>query len=194
VLPRRYHVSNEDSHGFRANRRDVLKTATGLAAAAVVAGAIIEPHSASAAPKGTPGTGGRITLRIEDGNPIEVYSFSWGVSNPVTIGSGSGGAGAGKASLTNLQITKGIDAASIQLQRSVFNGQHWQAATLTVADAKGKELFNYRFDLVFVVKADVVVDPSDAGVLEVVEIACGGITLTTPAGSYNWSVLTNSES
>ena len=37
---------------------------------------------------------------------IEIYSFSWGASNPTTVGPGSGGLSAGRASVSSFNVMK----------------------------------------------------------------------------------------
>ena len=54
---------------------------------------------------------------------IEVLSFSWGVTNSASIGSGGGG-GAGKATFQDLSFHHGIDKASPGLLRACATGEH----------------------------------------------------------------------
>jgi type VI secretion system secreted protein Hcp len=66
-----------------------------------------------------------------------VLSWSWGASNPTTIGSGGGGAGAGKASLSDLNILKSFDACSPALFGGVVTGKAFPTATLTQSNSDG---------------------------------------------------------
>ncbi len=66
------------------------------------------------------------------GGFIEIYSFSFGASNPTTIGSGTGGSGAGKVSLSDFSITKQLDASSPQLFQSVLKGATIPTVTLII--------------------------------------------------------------
>ena len=43
---------------------------------------------------------------------MEILSFSWGASNPSTIGAGGGGGGGGKVSVSSFNVMKKSDAAS----------------------------------------------------------------------------------
>ena len=63
---------------------------------------------------------------------IEIYSFSWGASNPVTVGSGTTGMGAGKVALSSFSIMKKTDKASPQLFLACCQGKHIAKGTVTV--------------------------------------------------------------
>lgn len=62
---------------------------------------------------------------------IEVESFSWGMSNPVTSRS-SGGGGAGKVSLQDFHFRKTYDKASPKLFEAVATGKHLTGGILKV--------------------------------------------------------------
>lgn len=83
---------------------------------------------------------------------IEIYSFSFGASNPVTIGSGSAGAGAGKVSLSSFNVMKKSDEASPQLFQACCNGQHFDKASITLRKAGGEQndFLLYEFGTVFI--------------------------------------------
>jgi type VI secretion system secreted protein Hcp len=70
---------------------------------------------------------------------IEVLSFSWGVTNTGSIGTGGGG-GAGKATFQDLSFHHGIDKASPLLLRACATGEHIKEATITHRKAgKGQQ-------------------------------------------------------
>jgi type VI secretion system secreted protein Hcp len=72
---------------------------------------------------------------------IEILSWSWGVSNPVTAAAGTG-AGAGKASFHDLSFTHKIDKASPVLMQACATGVHLKDATITHRKAgKGQQEF-----------------------------------------------------
>ena len=72
---------------------------------------------------------------------IEVLSYSWGVTNPGSLGSGGGG-GAGKATFRDLSIVHKIDKASPNLLKACATGQHLKDATITFRKAgKGQQEF-----------------------------------------------------
>ena len=69
---------------------------------------------------------------------IEIYSFSWGVSAPVTPGSTGGTAlSAGKAQMSSFNIMKKVDKASAKLFQSVADGKQINEATVTMRKAGG---------------------------------------------------------
>jgi type VI secretion system secreted protein Hcp len=70
---------------------------------------------------------------------IELTSFSWGESNPTTIGSATGGSGAGKGRVSEIVITKSTDSASPVLVRACASGQHF--STVTLRKAGGSETY-----------------------------------------------------
>jgi type VI secretion system secreted protein Hcp len=72
---------------------------------------------------------------------VEVLSWSWGVTNPGTIGRGSGG-GAGKASFSDFNFTHHVDKATPLLLKACATGQHLKEAVITVRKAgKGQQEF-----------------------------------------------------
>ncbi|HEY6993264.1 MAG TPA: type VI secretion system tube protein Hcp [Xanthobacteraceae bacterium] len=72
---------------------------------------------------------------------IEVLSYSWGVTNPGSSGTGGGG-GAGRATFQDLSIVHKIDKASPNLLKACATGQHLKEATITFRKAgKGQQDF-----------------------------------------------------
>jgi type VI secretion system secreted protein Hcp len=70
---------------------------------------------------------------------IEVLSYSWGVTNAASLGTGGGG-GAGKATFRDLSIAHKIDKASPLLMRACATGTHLKEATITHRKAgKGQQ-------------------------------------------------------
>ena len=83
---------------------------------------------------------------------IEIHSFSWGASNPSTVGHGGGG-GAGRASVSSFNIMKRTDSASPKLFQQCCDGSHIKSATVTLRKAGGKspvDYLKYEFSDVFV--------------------------------------------
>ena len=66
---------------------------------------------------------------------IEISSFSFGVSHPTTIGSGT--RGTGKASFSDLSITKTVDKSSPVLFLDAASGKHIKDARLDVVKVGG---------------------------------------------------------
>jgi type VI secretion system secreted protein Hcp len=83
---------------------------------------------------------------------FEVYSFSLGASNPVTIGSATSGTGGGKVSISSFSIMKKTDSASAALFRACCDGSHFTAAHVVLRKSGGKkvEYLKYDFEEVFV--------------------------------------------
>ena len=61
---------------------------------------------------------------------IEVLSFSWGLTNPGTVSSGTG-SGPGKVTFHDLSIVHRIDKASPLLMQACATGKHFKEATIT---------------------------------------------------------------
>jgi len=67
---------------------------------------------------------------------IEIYSWSWGASNPTTVG-GTGGSGAGKVSLSDFSISKAVDSSTPVLSQIALNGTVIANMSLVVSFGKG---------------------------------------------------------
>lgn len=85
---------------------------------------------------------------------FEIYSFSFGAMNPVTIGSGSTGMSGGKVSLSSFNILKKTDKASPILFKMCAQGDHFDKAIVTLRKAGGsagqQEYLVYTFEKVFI--------------------------------------------
>jgi type VI secretion system secreted protein Hcp len=84
---------------------------------------------------------------------MEILSFSWGASNPSTIGAGGGGGGGGKVSVSSFNIMKKSDAASPILFQACCKGDHFPSAIVTLNKAAGSaalDFIKYEFDEVYV--------------------------------------------
>jgi type VI secretion system secreted protein Hcp len=118
---------------------------------------------------------------------IEIYSFSWGASNPVTVGS-TAGMGAGKVSVSSFNIMKRTDKASPTLFQYCCTGKHFQKATVSMNKAGGDKAVSYlkyEFSEVFV--ESIQWSGSSGGddtPTESVSLAFGGVKITyTPQKS-----------
>ncbi|HMP02993.1 MAG TPA: type VI secretion system tube protein Hcp, partial [Gemmatales bacterium] len=81
---------------------------------------------------------------------IEIYSFSWGASNPTTVGSGKTGLSAGKVSISSFNIMKKTEKSSPKLFSHCCNGQHIAEGLVTMRKATGesggqKPFLTYKF-------------------------------------------------
>lgn len=72
---------------------------------------------------------------------IDVLSWSWGVQQSGTMHTGGGG-GSGKASFSDMSITKYVDSASPNLIKVCSTGEHVKEALLVVRKA-GKDQQEY---------------------------------------------------
>ncbi len=130
-------------------RRLALPILAGLATSAVVATlglAGSKSTKAGGPPTAVPGTViGQLTL--DAGAPIQIQSYSWGVSNPGSIGSAGGGAGAGKASFSTLNLMKNVDTTSALLLKATATGEHFAKAVLTVQWGTGATTSTAKYEL-----------------------------------------------
>lgn len=69
---------------------------------------------------------------------IEIYSFSWGASNPTTVGSGATGLSAGKVSVSSFNVMKKTEASSCKLFAACCNGTHFPTAHVELSKAAGE--------------------------------------------------------
>jgi type VI secretion system secreted protein Hcp len=68
---------------------------------------------------------------------IEIYSFSWGASNPTTVGSGATGLSAGKVSVSSFNVMKKSETSSPSLFAACCAGQHYASAEVDMRKATG---------------------------------------------------------
>ena len=68
---------------------------------------------------------------------IELYSFSFGASNPVTVGSGAKGLSGGKVSISSFNVMKKTETSSTSLFGDCCTGQHHATAMVTLRKAGG---------------------------------------------------------
>lgn len=87
------------------------------------------------------GIDGESTAKLESppiaNGPIEIFSFSWGASNPTTVGSRTGGLSAGKVSISSFNVMKKTDDASPVLFQNCCTGQHIKKASVIMRKATG---------------------------------------------------------
>ena len=68
---------------------------------------------------------------------FEIFSFSWGASNPTTVGTGATGLAAGKVSVSSFNVMKKSEDASPLLFSACCNGQHYAKAQIVMRKATG---------------------------------------------------------
>jgi len=80
---------------------------------------------------------------------IEIYSFSWGASNPTTVSSGKDGLSAGKVSISSFNVMKKTEKSSAKLFQACCSGMHFKDATVTMRKAGGEagqqKFLEYKF-------------------------------------------------
>jgi type VI secretion system secreted protein Hcp len=94
------------------------------------------------------GVKGEATAKGFEG-AIELLSFSWGASNPVSVGAG-GGMGAGKVSVSSFNFMKKSDQASPTLFQQCCSGKHFPKGTVTLRKAAGKQVDFLKYDITHV--------------------------------------------
>lgn len=116
---------------------------------------------------------------------IEVFSWSWGASNPVSIGSSSAGMGAGKVSLSSLNVMKKVDTASPMLFLACATGDHFPKVNLEMRKSGTGATDPYQiFELTDVFVESVQQSASSEEGTESISLAYGTVTLKySPQGA-----------
>jgi len=68
---------------------------------------------------------------------IEILSWSFGSSNPSTVGPGSEGSGAGRVTISSFNFMKKVDKSSPDMWMKCCTGQHYNSALVTMTKATG---------------------------------------------------------
>lgn len=154
---------------------------------------------------GSPDLPGESTAAGHEGE-IEIYSFSWGASNPVTVGSGATGLSGGKVSISSFNVMKKTELSSAKLFNACATGQHFPKAFVVMRKAGGDggqaTFLTYSFE-------DVMVESiqwsgstgGDDSPTESVSFAFGKVEITyytqdddtgamTPKGMASWDLTT----
>src|SRR5829696_7547099 len=107
-------------------RRLVLPVLAGLATSAVVAAFGVAGESSTTAAGPPPAVAGQVIgqLTLDGVGTMTISSFSWGVSNPVTIGSGGGGGGSGRASFATVRLLKCGGGGAAARVTAAASGKH----------------------------------------------------------------------
>jgi type VI secretion system secreted protein Hcp len=181
--------------GNRVRSRTVVGTAAASAAAvvALVLGPAGVPAAAAAGPADPSpryveaaavdyflkidGIEGESADRRHKGE-IQIDSFSWGVSNPSSIGSGSGGAGAGKVSYSDLSFTAMFGKHSPQLVRACATGKHFPEAVLTGRKAGGGQQEYLKIELKDVLVSSYATGGTSSEPTDAVELAYASATVS----------------
>ena len=86
--------------------------------------------------KFTPDAGGEAT-QVGHVGWTEIFSFSLGGSNPVTVGAGTTGLSGGKVSLSSFNLMKRTDKASPNLFSAMCQGLHYKTAIVELSKTTG---------------------------------------------------------
>ncbi len=70
---------------------------------------------------------------------MSIDSFSFGASNPTTVGPGSGGLTAGRVSVSSFNVTKRTESASCLLFSSCCAGKHFATGEVVLRKATGPD-------------------------------------------------------
>jgi len=76
-------------------------------------------------------------------NKIDIESFSWGVSNFAAAHAGGGASAGGIGQMTDINLTKFVDAASPILMYYSYSGDHIAKGTLHVFESGGQQQVEY---------------------------------------------------
>jgi type VI secretion system secreted protein Hcp len=172
--------------GILTNRRDMLRGATGLAAVALVGGAIADQHRVAIAA----GSNGGITGEISTLGQFEVLSFSWGLSNSGSAQVG-GGAGAGKANIQDVSLTKLTDTLTPALFIGIASGKHYSSASLTYSDNKGNPILKLAMEEVMLTSLSLGGSSGGSALTENLTLTFARVTLSYGNASGSWDVAGN---
>lgn len=98
---------------------------------------------------------------------VQVLGFSWGASNPTTVGSGGSGLGAGKVHFQDFHFTKMVDKATPKLFLACASGKHIPKLTLSIVKPSADKPATYMKYTFFDVFCDSFVNSADPLVEEV---------------------------
>jgi type VI secretion system Hcp family effector len=132
---------------------------------------------------------------VIDGNTLAVLSFSAGLSNPATIGGGSGGGGSGKASFSSFNVTTPVSAMTPVLLAAVASGKHFPTAVFTGTLGTGSSTATLKYELENVIVESSQHSGSVGGAAESLSIVFGKVkwTYTDSAGTVTrgWDIVNN---
>ncbi|MEJ1157585.1 Hcp family type VI secretion system effector [Prosthecomicrobium sp. N25] len=84
---------------------------------------------------------------------IDVFSWSWGLSNAGTASVGSG-LGAGKAVVQDFHFTKPCDTSSADIAKNLLQGKHFDTAEMHLRKSTGQEkgllYYKVKFEHVYI--------------------------------------------
>lgn len=169
-----------------ANRRDVIRAATGLAAAAVAGGTLVSTTQQANAQGNSKNA--RLFCEIDDIGQFELLSFSWGMASEGDSGSASGARRMTKADIIT-QLPTG--SASPKLQLACVQAKLFERAIITQTDNRGTPYLTYTFQDVLVSSYQTSAD-RDGGFIDVMSFSFNTtVRLTVGGEGYEWNFGTN---
>jgi type VI protein secretion system component Hcp len=191
---------SEESGGDNAgtNRRDLIKGAAGVAAAATVGGMLMSPQLASAAPRSAavapqqvvlPDRGLYGQIQLSTGQiGFKVFSAVWSGSNSTTIVAGTTGPRIGASSLAPLIITRNSDANSNALIRAMIEGTSLVEAKISLRN-NGQTVQSWTLNQLFI--SSMGMSTAEEPVFEELELVYTEIRFTwgdNPPATFGWNV------
>ena len=92
---------------------------------------------------------------------IELLSFSWGMSQPVSAASATGGRGAERVDISDFSVMKTSDASSPHLMQACCDGRHINKVVIKLCQAGGEKHPYMTYSLENVIVSTV--QPSSSG-------------------------------
>jgi type VI secretion system secreted protein Hcp len=126
---------------------------------------------------------------------LPVESISWGISNPATVGTGSGGLGSGRPSVSSFNLMRPVDKFSPKLMADSFAGAHLTTVTVYVlpaasAPAATAEQITYTMSPVLVESIQQSAAAADGAPTESVSLAFEKMQVTYLRGTKTVSTAT----
>lgn len=135
---------------------------------------------------------------------VSIQSFSWGASNPATVGSATTGAGTPKVNFKELNILKSYDKATPFLYKNMATGAHYDKVILygVKQDSAGKRIIPQKIELGTVFTTNIDISGGESSpTTESVNFAYGTAKLflapmnpngtLAPYTQFGWSKITN---
>jgi type VI secretion system secreted protein Hcp len=135
---------------------------------------------------------------------IHIESFSWGMHQTGTMGTGGGG-GAGKVAVQDISVSKLVEKSSCDLMYACASGKHIPSGLITVRKAGEKPLEYLKIKLTDIIISSVtsVGHNGGDGMAESVVLNFAKFQVDyqeqkadgsgTPAGSMGWDIKSNSK-
>ena len=114
------------------------------------------------------------TISFENGEPEEIYSFSWGVTQSATTAPGSGG-GAGKATIQPFSFVKKLSRSSAATFQQCVKGEHIKEVVIVARNSKGQKYMEIKFTDVLITSYQLGGGSSEEDLLDSVTIEAANV-------------------